>query len=222
VTRAEIFGGIKSTGVIPALRVSGTETALRAVEAIYLGGINIIEISMSMPHAVEALAAVTKAHGPEILAGAGTVIGTDCVHRAYDAGAQFIVTTGFDPEVVAAAVEYGMAVLAGALTPTEVQMAWASSPDAVKLYPCFASGGPRYVRALRGQYPDIEFVASGGVTLENCAEYIHAGVCAVGVGGEIADYESMVSGNHRLFTERARRFRKAITSARMPPELLSA
>jgi 2-dehydro-3-deoxyphosphogluconate aldolase/(4S)-4-hydroxy-2-oxoglutarate aldolase len=92
----------------------------------------------------------------------------------------------------------------------------------VKLYPCFASGGPRYVRALRGQYPHIEFVASGGVTLENCAEYVYAGACAVGVGGEIADHESMISGNHRLFTERARRFRKAIVAAQNPPNLLSA
>ena len=222
MTRAEIFGCIKSTAVVPALRISSTETALRAAEAIYLGGINILEISMSMPHALDALTAVTRAHGPELLVGAGTVIGAECVHRAYDAGARFIVTTGFDAEVVAAADEYGMAVLAGALTPTEVQTAWAAAPDAVKLYPCFASGGPRYVRALHCQYPDIEFVASGGVTLENCSEYIHAGTGAVGVGGEIADYDSMVSGNHRLFTERARRFRKAVSNARMPPELLSA
>jgi len=222
VTRAEVFASIKRTFIVPALRVSNAEIAMRATEAIYLGGINIVEISMSMPHALEALAAVTRAHGPEIVVGAGTVVDTECVHRAHDAGAGFIVTTGFSAEVVAAADEYGLATLAGALTPTEVQVAWKAKPDAVKLFPCFASGGPRYLRALRGQYPNVEFVASGGVTLENCIEYVHAGACAIGVGSEIADHESMMSGNHRLFTERARRFRKAIVAAQTPPTLLTA
>lgn len=222
MTRAEVFESIKRTFVIPALRVSNADIAIRAAEAIYRGGINIIEISMSMPNALECLAEIAKAHGPGLLVGAGTVADTDCVFRAREAGARFIVTTGFRAEVVAAAAEYEMAILAGALTPTEVQLAWESKPDAVKLYPCFASGGARYVKALHSQYPDIELAASGGITLENCPEYVQAGACAIGIGGEIADHESLKSGNHKLFTERARRFRKAVVTAQTPPNELTA
>jgi 2-dehydro-3-deoxyphosphogluconate aldolase/(4S)-4-hydroxy-2-oxoglutarate aldolase len=149
-----------------------------------------------------------------MLVGAGTVVDAEGVRQAALAGARFIVTPGFSREAVDKAKEYGLAIFAGALTPTEVQVASASGADAVKLFPCFATGDARYLKALRGQYPATEFIASGGVGLDNCEEYIRAGACAIGVGGEIVDAESLAAGSFSVFTVRARRLHDAVRSAR--------
>ncbi len=210
---AEVFRRIQEIGIIPALRTADVSGAVRAAAAICGGGIPILEISLAPPGALAVLEAVAKAQGSEMLIGAGTVLDADTVRRASQTGAQFIVTTGFSSAVVETAARSSLAIFAGAMTPTEVQTASLARPEAVKLFPCYAIGGPRYIKTLRGQYPHVDLIASGGVTLENCAEYLQAGACAVGVGGEIADAESIATGNHRVFAERARRFRKAITEA---------
>jgi 2-dehydro-3-deoxyphosphogluconate aldolase/(4S)-4-hydroxy-2-oxoglutarate aldolase len=209
----EISGRIKEVGIIPTIRTSDPLGSVRAAEAICIGGISVLEISMAMPGSVACLEAVVKAHGSNMIVGAGTVVDGHMVRQAAESGAQFIVTPGFSAETVEVAKECGIAIFAGALTPTEVQLAAATKPNAVKLYPCNAVGGPRYVRSIKGQYPNIEFIASGGVTIDSCSEYFHAGACAVGVGSDIADEESISIGNQRLFIERSRRFRKAVTEA---------
>ncbi len=134
--------------------------------------------------------------------------------RAVEAGAQFIVTPGFDLGAVQKANELGVAIFPGALTPTEVQVAAASGADAVKIFPCFANGDARYFRALRGQYPHIDFIASGGVGLDNCADYIRSGACAIGVGGEIVDFDSMSVRHYRVFTVRTKRLVEAVRDTR--------
>ena len=155
------------------------------------------------------------AHSRSMLIGAGSVVDAEGVRQAALAGARFIVTPGLSPEAIEKAKEFGLAMFAGAMTPTEVQVAIASGADAVKLFPCFAMGGIRYLKALRGQYPKTEFIASGGVGLENCAEYIRAGACAIGVGGEIADFETMGGGgDYRVFTVRTKRLLQAVREAR--------
>ncbi|MDQ2713123.1 MAG: bifunctional 4-hydroxy-2-oxoglutarate aldolase/2-dehydro-3-deoxy-phosphogluconate aldolase [Acidobacteriota bacterium] len=214
MTRDEVFARIKDIGIIPAIRPSGSDQAVHAAEAICRGGIPVIEISMAMPAAPESIEAVLKAHGNDVLVGAGTVADVEGALRARSSGAQFLVTSGFDADVIRAARELDLPVFAGALTPTEVQMTAACGADAVKLFPCYAVGGPRYVKSMHGQYPDTELIASGGVSLENCSEYLRAGACAIGVGGEIGYAESTAAGDHRVFTERARRFRKAVCEAR--------
>ena len=215
MTRGEVFERITEIGVVPAIRPSKPSEAIYAAEAISRGGIPIVEISMAMPESLECLTSVTKAHGGKVLAGAGTVLDGEGVRLAYEAGAQFIVTPGFSEDAVRMAQAFELPIFAGALTPTEVQVALKSGADAVKLFPCYSAGGPRYIKSLLTQYPDAQFIASGGVTLENCMDYIRAGACAVGVGREIGDAESMASGAHRLFAERARRFRKAVSEAQM-------
>ena len=173
----------------------------------------MIEMSLALPGALQALEAVAKAHGNNILVGAGSVLDGDSVRLAREAGAQFIVTPGFSSEAAEKAAELDLAIFAGALTPSEVQIASASGADAVKLFPCYALGGPRYVKSLRGQYPHVDLIASGGIGMSDCVEYFFAGACAIGVGGEIADAESMAAGNYRVFTVRARRFRKVMSEA---------
>ena len=211
--RKDAFDRVKQIGIIPAIRSSHPDQAIHAAEAIRLGGISIIEVSLALPGALKVLEAIANAHGNHMLVGAGSVIDDQALRLARQAGAQFIVTPGFSSSAVSIAAELDVAIFVGALTPTEVQLAATSRADAVKLFPCYAVGGPRYLKALRGQYPHIDFIASGGVGLNDCEEYFRAGACAIGVGGEIADAESMATGHHRVFTVRAKRFREAVRAA---------
>jgi 2-dehydro-3-deoxyphosphogluconate aldolase / (4S)-4-hydroxy-2-oxoglutarate aldolase len=210
---AAVFRKIQTIGVIPAIRTADAEAALRSAEAICEGGIPVVEISMAAQGGLDTLRSVVQVMGSSMLVGAGTVLDGETARRAHEAGCRFIVTTGFDLSAVQASKEAGMPVFAGAMTPTEVQVAMRAACDVVKLFPCSAVGGPQYVRTLHAQYPSVNFIASGGVTLENCPEYFHAGACAVGVGGAIADSESMGRGEFRIFKERAKRFRKVSVEA---------
>jgi 2-dehydro-3-deoxyphosphogluconate aldolase/(4S)-4-hydroxy-2-oxoglutarate aldolase len=210
----DTFQQVKDAGIIPAIRASNQDDAIRAAEAIRAGGIPIVEVSLAPKNAINVLEAIATAHSHSMLIGAGTVVDAEGVRQAALAGARFIVTPGFSAQAVDKAKEYGLAIFAGAMTPTEVQIASASGADAVKLFPCFAAGGAPYLRALRGQYPATEFIASGGIGLDNCEDYIRAGACAIGVGGEIADFESMAAGSYRIFTVRAKRLREAVLHAR--------
>lgn len=210
----ETFRRVKAVGIIPAIRSSNYIDAVRASEAIRLGGIPIIEVSLAPKNALDILNALASEPSHSILIGAGTVVDAEGVRQAALAGARFIVTPGFSAETVKKAKEFGLAIFAGAMTPTEVQEAAASGADAVKLFPCFATGDARYLKTLRGQYPTTEFIASGGVGLDNCEEYIRAGACAIGVGGEIADSESMATGSFSIFTVRAKRLLACVRNAR--------
>jgi 2-dehydro-3-deoxyphosphogluconate aldolase/(4S)-4-hydroxy-2-oxoglutarate aldolase len=210
----ETFKRIKDVGIIPAIRTTNIHVAIKAADAIRQGGIAVLEVSLAPKNGLEVLDAVATEHSKSMLIGAGTVVDGEGVRQAALAGAQFIVTPGFSAEAVAKAKEFGLAIFAGALTPTEIQTASASGAAAVKLFPCYASGGARYLKAMLGQYPGTEFIASGGVGLENCGEYIRAGACAIGVGGEIADTDSMAVGDFRVFTVRSKRLREAVRDAR--------
>jgi 2-dehydro-3-deoxyphosphogluconate aldolase/(4S)-4-hydroxy-2-oxoglutarate aldolase len=209
-----VWEQIRGVGVIPAVRTADSTAACRTAAAICAGGIPVVEVSLAHPNGLETLECVVREWGSEMLVGAGTVLNAEMVRRAHSAGCRFIVTTGFDRAAVEAARAAGLTVLPGAMTPTEVQTVIASECCIVKLFPCYAVKGPAYVRTLHGQYPGVEFIASGGVTLENCSEYLHAGACAVGVGSAIADADSISLGQFRLFKERAKRFRKVINEAR--------
>lgn len=211
---ADTLKRVIDVGIIPAIWTSNAHVAVRTADAIRQGGIDIIEISLAPKGALDVLEAVASEYSQNLLIGAGTVVDGEGVRQAALAGARFIVTPGFNAEAVVKAKEFGLAIFAGALTPTEVQVAAASGADAVKLFPCFAAAGTRYLRTLRGQYPEINFIASGGVGLDNCGEYIRAGACAIGVGSEIADFESMSMGDYRVFTVRSKRLKEAVASAR--------
>jgi 2-dehydro-3-deoxyphosphogluconate aldolase/(4S)-4-hydroxy-2-oxoglutarate aldolase len=221
MTKLDTFKRVKEAGIIPAMRTCDRTEGVKAAEAIRAGGIAIIEVSLAPHNALHVLNAVIAEHGDSMLIGAGAVVDADGVRQAALAGAAFIVTPGFSAEAVEKAKEFGLAIFAGAMTPTEVQTAAAHGVDAVKLFPCFATGGVRYLKALRGQYPGTEFIASGGIGLDNCAEYIRAGACAIGVGNEIADSESMTAGSFGILTVRAKRLREAIHNARGLRESLS-
>lgn len=173
----------------------------------------MVEISLALPNGIQTLECVVRELGSEMLIGAGTVLNAEMARHAHSAGCQFLVSTGFDRGSVEAAREMKLPIFPGAMTPTEVQAVLAAGCHVVKLFPCYATKGPAYLKTLHSQYPSVQFIASGGVTLENCSEYFQAGACAVGVGNAIADSDSISMGEFRIFKERAKRFRRVIAEA---------
>ncbi|MBC8133059.1 MAG: bifunctional 4-hydroxy-2-oxoglutarate aldolase/2-dehydro-3-deoxy-phosphogluconate aldolase [Deltaproteobacteria bacterium] len=204
MTRAEVCGRIEEGRIVPIVRVPSAQVAIRAAEAILAGGIAILEITMTVPDAPSVIRSLREKFGGRVLIGAGTVLDAETVGVCVDAGADFIVSPGFDPGTVAAARARDVAVMPGALTPTEVIAAWKAGADMVKIFPCSAVGGAKYLRALRGPLPHVKFMATGGVNASTAAEYIAAGASALGVGSELVDTELLASGRDSVITERAR------------------
>ena len=169
---------------------------------------------MTVPDAVQVIETLVKRLGASAFIGAGSVLDADMARRCLDAGAQFLVAPGFDPEVVRLAHAADVAVAPGALTPTEVLAARAAGADLIKIFPCAQVGGPSYLRALRAPMPDVAFIPTGGITLATLPEYFAAGACAVGIGGELVDERLLLAGEDRKLVERARHFVAAARVAR--------
>ncbi len=177
-------------------------------------GLTVAEITMTVPRAIEAIASVAKRFGDKVLVGAGTVTDAETVRRALDAGAEFIVSPCLVPEVIEAARRDDVAVLPGALTPTEVFEAFRRGGDMVKVFPAQNVGGAAYVRALRGPFPDIPLVPTGGVTLDNVGEMFKAGAVAVGVGSEMISKDALARHDYVVIGALAARFLEAVRQAR--------
>jgi 2-dehydro-3-deoxyphosphogluconate aldolase/(4S)-4-hydroxy-2-oxoglutarate aldolase len=184
MTKDEVCKRIREVGIIPAIRVSSIEDARFAAEAVASGGIPILEITMTVPGACGLISDLIRQH-PELIVGAGTVLNIDTAHQCEDAGANFITAPGFKSTIVEFAVKEGLAVLPGGLTPTEVVDAWMAGADFVKVFPCSAVGGDKYIKALKTALPQIPMVAAGGVNQHSAANLIVAGAEALGVGREL-------------------------------------
>jgi 2-dehydro-3-deoxyphosphogluconate aldolase/(4S)-4-hydroxy-2-oxoglutarate aldolase len=206
---------IESVGVVPVIRVSSPQEARFAAEAVCQGGIPIVEITMTVPGALEVISELSRSM-PQVLVGAGTVIDEESVLRCAEAGAQFLVTPGFDAATVAAARKLQLLIMAGALTPTEVMAAWKAGADFIKIFPCGNSGGANYIKALRGPFPQVSMIPTGGVNLENAAGYIRAGAAALGVGGELIVKGALQSRQAEVIRSLAARFVDVVKEARNP------
>jgi len=185
-----------------------------AVEAVCAGGIPIVEVTMTVPGAVEVIAQLSKSMGSEVLIGAGTVLDADTARRCIDAGAEFIVSPGFDLETVKFVNHADKLMMAGALTPTEVIAAWKAGSDFVKIFPCGAVGGAKYIKALKAPLPQIPMIPTGGVNLDTAADFIMAGAAALGVGGELVWASALESGNTAPIVEAAQEFVAIVRNAR--------
>ncbi len=214
-TREKSLALIRGVGLIPIVRAASPEDAYRAAEAIVSGGINIAEITMTVPNALRVMERVTERYGEEVLLGAGTILDPESCRSALLAGAEFIVTPSLDPRVIEVARRYSKPCFPGALTPTEVVAAWQAGADMVKIFPCGPVGGPKYIKALKGPFPQIDFVPTGGVNLETTPEFIKAGAAAVAAGGELVDAKALREGNLEVITSNARKFVEAVRLARM-------
>ncbi len=205
---------ITEIGVVPVVRAANAKQALLAVEAVCAGGIPIVEITMTVPGAIDLIAQIAGSVGATVLVGAGTVLDAETAAKCIAAGAQFVVSPGFDRETVEIVKREGKLVMAGALTPTEIAAAWKSGADFVKIFPCGPVGGAKYIRALRGPFPQIPFVPTGGVNLETAADFIRAGAAALGVGGELVQADALKAGNAQPIVQNARKFVDAVRNAR--------
>jgi len=214
VSNQQIIQRIKELGIVPIIRTSDAETALRAVEAVCEGGIPCVEITMTVDRAIFALEKVALKHGDNVLLGAGTVLDPETARSCMLAGAEFFVTPSLNLRTIEMAKRYSKVIIPGALTPSEVVAAWEAGADAIKIFPCSAVGGAKYIKALRGPFPQIDFVPTGGVSLDNIPEFFKAGACAVGVGTELVDPKSIAANDYAIFTARARQFRKVVDNAR--------
>lgn len=206
MNHSEAVQHIKKTGIVPIIRTSDKETAVRSVEAIYEGGLTCAEITMTVAGAIGALEEVAKRFGSKILLGAGTVLDPETARICILSGAEFLVTPSLNPRTIELARRYSKAIFPGALTPTEILAAWEAGGDGVKVFPCSALGGAKYIRALRGPFPHIELVPTGGVNLETIGDFLKAGCSAVGVGGELVDAKTIAAGDYATITARARQF----------------
>ena len=214
MTKDQVRARIEEVGIIPAIRVSSPQDAMFAAETVCRSGIPIVEVTMTIPGAIEVITELAQ-NNPNVIAGAGTVFDLETARRCLDSGAQFLTSTGLDLDIGAFAVKHDIVVLPGALTPTEVMAAWKARPDFVKIFPCSQVGGPSYIRALKGPFPHIPFIAAGGVNQQTVADFILAGAVAVGIGGELIPHEAIHLRQEHWIGELARRFAAMVKDARI-------
>jgi 2-dehydro-3-deoxyphosphogluconate aldolase/(4S)-4-hydroxy-2-oxoglutarate aldolase len=214
MTRQQIKASMVDIGIVPVVRTTSAETAILAIEAIYRGGIRAAEITMTVPGAVTALEKVADQFGDKIVLGAGTVLDPETARICMLAGAQFFVTPSLKIATIEMANRYSKVICPGALTPTEVLTAWEAGADIVKVFPCGNVGGPKYIKALKGPFPHIEMIPTGGVNLETAGEFLKAGACAVAVGGELVDAKLIQQGKYDEIEARARQYLAVIAKAR--------
>ncbi len=214
MNKQQVRSRIEQIGIIPVIRVSSEREAHIAAEAVCKGGIPLIEITMTCPGAINVIRHLTKTGDSEILIGAGTVLNAEDARRCLDAGAQFLVSPGFNRATVEFAARESKLIMAGALTPTEIIEAWSAGSDLVKVFPCGQVGGAKYIKALKGPLPQIPLVPTGGVNLSTAAEFIEAGAAALGIGGELIQPEALKSNKPELIVEIARKFLEIVSTAR--------
>jgi len=212
--KRDIFNRMMSEGLIPVIRVSSAQEAVDVADAIKEGGVTLIEITMSVPGAIDTIKELTRKYKDEIIMGAGTILDPETARAALLAGAQFIVTPTLNLDVIQLAHRYSAVVVPGAMTPTEILTAWNAGADMVKVFPAAQLGGPEYLKALKGPLPQILLVPTGGVNLQNVAAFIKAGATALGVGGELVDKKAVKEKKFNVITENTRAFLKAVREAR--------
>ena len=214
MTKTEVKIRITSTGIVPVIRASTARNALMAVDALYKGGISVAEITLTVPGAEKVIESLRKNFGAELLVGAGTVVDVEGAQRCLDAGAQFIISPGFDAATVEFVKSQEIVMIAAALTPTEIMAAWKNGADLIKVFPCNAVGGPTYIKSLKGPFPEIPLIPTGGVNLETAADFIGAGSAALGVGSELVPASALDSGKPAVIAELAMQFLEIVREAR--------
>ena len=213
-TMEDVVRRIGEIGIVPVVRASGVEEARRAVDAILEGGIPIVEITMTVPGAVTVIRDIIRQFGSKVLVGAGTVVTREQAEASLEAGARFLVSPGISVAMLEAARNRGTLAIPGALTPTELMAASAHGATLIKVFPCGSVGGPKYLKALRGPFPDLKIVPTGGVSLTNAADYLAAGAFALGVGSDLVDTAALRQGHPEKIVAAARELALVVQMAR--------
>ncbi len=211
MSRSDTLAWIQKTKIVPVIRAGSAQEALDAVEALIEGGIDVLEITMTVPGAIEVVGEVAKKHGHRALVGAGTVLNSVTAEKCIEAGARFIVSPALHTGTVEVCRSLDVAIAPGALTPSEVLQAWNLGADLVKVFPCDAMGGASYLRSLKAPLPHVKLMPTGGVTLSNVTDFIRAGAEAVGVGSNLVDISLLREGRREDLVERAKAFCQAVS-----------
>jgi 2-dehydro-3-deoxyphosphogluconate aldolase / (4S)-4-hydroxy-2-oxoglutarate aldolase len=214
MNKQDVIARIIETGIVPVIRAASADEATRLIEAVRAGGINIFEITMTVPGAVSLIETLSKRFGSDASIGAGTVLTPEQARDCINAGAQFVISPALNFELIALCRKAEIAVMPGALTPTEIVAAWHAGADFVKVFPAGALGGASYIKSLKAPLPDIRIIPTGGVSLKTAADFIQVGASALGVGADLVDLQALRQGNKNTITDRARQFVEIVKAAR--------
>ena len=199
--KTKVLAELQAIGLVPVLRAESVQKALALATAVAAGGVTVIEVTMTVPGAMEVMRKLAETR-PDILVGAGTVLDAETARMCILEGAQFVVSPALNVRTIEMCQRYSIAALPGALTPTEIVTAWQAGADVVKVFPASAMGGAAYLRSVKAPLPQVELIPTGGVTLANAAEFLKAGAFALGVGADLCDPKADVS----VVTETARKY----------------
>jgi 2-dehydro-3-deoxyphosphogluconate aldolase/(4S)-4-hydroxy-2-oxoglutarate aldolase len=213
MNKEQIRSLIQEIGIIPAIRLSSTQDALFAAEAVASSGIPIVEVTMTVPGAIEVISELAR-NNPGLVVGAGTVFDLENARRCLGAGAKFLTSPGLDLDMVEFAVKQNTVVFPGAMTPTDVMTAWRAGSDFVKVFPCAPLGGANYIKALRSPFPEVPLIASGGVNQHNATDFILAGAIAIGVGRDLIQPDAISRRERDWIRELSGRFLHMVQEAR--------
>src|SRR5271156_167112 len=205
---------IERVGLIPVLRAKNAAQGRALVEAMIAGGITVVEVTMTVPGAIDLLRVLKKEYGSQLLLGSGTVTTAAQAAATIEAGAEFVVSPSLHPEVIAKTKELGKVSIPGALTPTEVITAWNAGADYVKIFPCSALGGPSYLKALLAPFPELQLIPTGGVTQQTAPDFLKAGARALGVGADLVNVKAITDGKPEIVTNAARAYLEIIRQVR--------
>lgn len=214
MSKASVLQRIRDVGIVPVVRAESADEAGRAIAAIMAGGVPVLEITMTVPGAVPLIADLCRRFGKDAVVGAGTVLDPETARACILAGAQFVVSPATNVATIACCRRYGVPIMPGALTPTEVVTAWEAGADMVKVFPCSALGGASYIKALKAPLPQVDLIPTGGVNLQTAADFIKAGSSALGVGADLVDLKALRDGQDALLTDRAQKLVEIVRTAR--------
>ena len=205
MTKAAVLAQLRSIGLVPVLRATSIAEALALAEAIAAGGVTVLEVTMTVPGALEVMRSLVKDR-PDILVGAGTVLDPETARMCILEGAQFVVSPALNPRTIEMCQRYSIAALPGALTPTEIVTAWQCGADVVKVFPASAMGGASYLKSIKAPLPQVELIPTGGVSQSTAHDFLKAGAFALGVGADLVDPRALAEGRASDITANAARY----------------
>ena len=212
-TRHDVTQRLIDLGAVAVIRMEDAGRLIRVAEAIHRGGISAIEITMTVPNALAVIEQVAREMGDEMLLGVGSVLDAQTARQAIEAGARYVVSPIFKPEIIDCAHEHGVPAMPGAFTPTEILLAQEHGADIVKVFPADVVG-MAFFKAVKAPMPHLRLMPTGGVTLTNAGDWIKAGACAVGVGGALLDKKAIAENRYDVLTENARTLCRSIAEGR--------
>ena len=212
MTKTEVLANLKSIGLVPVLRAESVDKALALAEAIAAGGVTVLEITMTVPGAMQVMRKLAETR-PDILIGAGTVLDPETARMCILEGAQFVVSPALNVGTIDMCHRYSIAVLPGALTPTEIVTAWQAGADVVKVFPANSMGGASYLKSIKAPLPQVELIPTGGVSMATAEDFLKAGAFALGVGADLVDPKAapeVITENARKYLAIVQKFRAAV------------